>query len=70
MKVHLSISAPIFGSLSDAHDAWTRANIIHSEARACDGLMMHVKDREFLTKDVSRVSCKHCTKKIKQIAEI
>jgi len=63
MKIHLSVNSPVYGSLSDAHCAWTRENIIPSEQRACDGLMMEVKDREFLTSNKELVTCKHCLKK-------
>ena len=63
MKVHLSVHSPVFGSLSDVHAQWTREDIIHSEQRACDGLMMNIKDRQFLTKKSRFVTCKHCLNK-------
>ena len=63
MKVHLSVDSPVFGSLSDDHCAWTRENIIHSEQRSCDGLMMEVKDRQYLTSKKELVTCKHCVRK-------
>lgn len=66
MKVHLSENSPIaYGYEKQARDSWGRDGIIHDEQRACDHLMMKTKSRDFLTKDVSKVTCKHCKRKTK-----
>ncbi|PHS61653.1 MAG: hypothetical protein COB12_11990 [Flavobacterium sp.] len=65
MKVHLSVKSPIFGSVSTAYAAWKKEDIIPNEAKHCDGYMMGVEYREFLTDKKELVTCKRCLAKTK-----
>ena len=65
MKVHQSVPAKVYGSLENALCAWGREKLIPSEARDCDGFMMSLKEREFLTDNKELVTCKKCLRKSK-----
>ena len=71
MKTHLSVESKVaIGYRDEALAQWEREKIIPFEQKACNGLMMLIKNREFLTKDVSAVTCKHCLNQIENMKDV
>lgn len=64
MKIHLSVYSPVYCEIEHALIQWEKEKIIPSEQRACDGLMMLIKNRAYLTTNHDLVTCKHCLREI------
>ena len=66
-KIHFSEEQEVSIYCKDpALYSWEQEDLIPYEYKACTGLMMRRKDREFLTNVKYKVTCKHCLKQIKK----
>lgn len=71
MKIHYRIYKGVdAGCRAIACYNWNHEKLIPYAYRLCDMKMMLLKNDKFFTNDSSKVTCKHCLRKLKSMINI